>query len=208
MITRAAAIASLLIAARIAHADAPAPAPAAEVEPDPAVVDAASANLEPTGRHGIVVSGALMPSEFVGFGSRSDTGLSASVSLRLGKVASSTTTMYIELEGAALVHQPVGQPTTATNSLAAALVGALHYVAPSLWLRFGLGVGSYSRDEELVDGMLVAHERLGGAISNVGVGLDLVKWRYAALGVEASSSLLIHRDGWTTMSGLGVGLTF
>ena len=147
---------------------------------DPAAEDVANANLEPAGRHGIVFSGAMLPGEFIGFGSRSDTGLSGSVLLRLGKVASPTTTMYVELEGGGIVHQPATMrpATAATNSLAAVLVGALHYVAPSLWLRIGLGWGTYTRDEEPVDGVLVAHETLAGPISNVGVGLDLVRWRY------------------------------
>ncbi len=192
-----------------AHADAPPPPATGSADVDPAVEDTANANLEPVGRHGVVVAGAIMPSEFIGLGSRADTGLSGSFSLRLGKVASTTTTMYIEGQAAALVHKPAGQ-ATATNSLAVALVGALHYVAPSLWLRIGFGAGAYTRDQEPIapGGVLVAHERLGGMASNLGLGLDLVRWRYAALGVEASSTLLIHRDGWTTMSGFGVDLTF
>jgi hypothetical protein len=121
--------------------------------------------------------------------------------------------MYAEVQGGGIVHQPATmpgepKPAIATNSLAAILAGAQHYIAPSLWLRIGFGFGSYSRNDEPVNGVLVAHETLAGFISNVGIGLDLVRWRYTALGVEASSSWLLHRDGMTTMSGLGVGLTF
>lgn len=182
-------------------------AAAADPEPDPAVADAASANLAPTGRHGIVVSATIAPAAFVGFGARGDSGLAGLFSLRLGKVASSTTIMYAELQGGGLVHKPMNLPST-SNNLGALLVGALHYVAPSLWLRVGFGVGDYSRNQEQVSGILVAHEALAGMIGNVGIGLDLVRWRYAALGLEASSSALIHHGGMTTMSGLGLGLTF
>ncbi len=188
----------------------------AEPEADPAVTDAASANLAPTGRHGIVVSATIAPGAFIGFGQRGDSGLSGMFSLRLGKVASSTTIMYAELQGGGLVHQPgadpsmpsAPKPAATSNNLGALLVGALHYVAPSLWLRIGFGFGDYSRNQEQVDGILIAHEALGGVIGNVGIGLDLVRWRYAALGLEASSSTLIHHGGMTTMSGLGLGLTF
>ena len=179
----------------------------AEPAQDAAVADAADANLAPTGRHGIVISATIAPGAFIGFGSRGDSGLSGMFSLRLGKVASSTTIMYAELQGGGLVHKPMTLPST-SNNLGAVLAGALHYVAPSLWLRIGFGFGDYARNDEQLDGVLVAHESLPGAIGNVGLGLDLVRWRYAALGLEASSSALLHRGGMTTMSGLGLGLTF
>jgi hypothetical protein len=129
------------------------------------------------------------------------------LSFRLGKVASSSTIMYFELHGAGLLHKPMGLPT-ASNSLVGIAVGAQHYVAPTLWLRLSLGWGTYVRDDEKVDGVVVAHETFPGPYGNVGIGLDLVHWRHATLGAEAISSMLIHRNGVTTASGIGLDLTF
>jgi hypothetical protein len=220
-VTRALAAASVLLllllagAARVGAAD---PAPAAAPPPpppsdgsdaqlDPAAADAAAANLEPVGRHGVVFSASALPGMFIGFGSRGDSGLGGEFSLRLGKTASSTTTMYFELQGGGLVHQPPNMPAT-SNALGGALVGALHYVAPSLWLRVGLGWGSYVRNDEQVNGALVAHETLAGPLGDVGLGIDLVRWKSTTLGLEISGSTLLHRHGVTTMSGTGLGLTF
>ena len=199
------------LAAGVAHAD-PAPDPTAPAAPDPVALHAGEANLEPVGRHGIIVSGALQGATVIGFGSRGDTGLGGMFSLRLGKVASPTWNILLEIQGGAIAHQPLGGDLS-TNQQGELMVGAQHYVAPSFWLRGGLGWGSYVRENENVQQpggakVLVAREVLAGVVDTLGVGVDLVRWRYATLAVEGSTSMLIHKHGATTMSGFGLGLTF
>jgi hypothetical protein len=202
---------ALLSVAPLAHAEATRPPPApADEPPDPAVQEAADANLESTeNRQGLTFSASFGGGLIVGFGINDSVGRGPSVSLRLGHVATRTTVITFELDVTTALHKPPGmdsttQPNTNTNLLA----GALHYVGPSLWLRFAGGLGVYDgRQVTLSNGQIGDTTLVGPAVLG-GVGVDLARFKSAVLGLEVGTSAMINRDGLLVASGLNLGLAF
>jgi hypothetical protein len=182
-------------------AAAPAPAvPAAALSPpDPGAIEQADdANLESTSpRAGFSFGAALGGSLTLGRGA---VGSGGGGSFRLGHVATPRTSIIFELMTTSYFHKPAQQAATAVNETVVLMAGAQVYTGPSLWLRGGLGAGSFI--EHAPDN---THVAVGGVI---GAGVDVARWRRVALGIEAFGAGLIDRDGLLVTGLLGLGLTY
>jgi len=204
---RAAALVALSVIAGGARADAL--VPAASDAPDPAVEDAGDANLESKeNRRGLTFTGAIGGGLIVGFGIDDSVGRGGSLSLRLGHVATRRTVITFEVGITAALHKPnvttLGTQTNTNTNLAA---GAQYYVNPSLWLRLAGGVGAYqgnkvARANTIDDFVLIGPTVIGG------IGVDLMRFKFAVVGIEFAASAMINRDGLLFASGADVGLSF
>jgi hypothetical protein len=91
---------------------------------------------------------------------------------------------------------------TYIDSQVSFLIGAQVYIAPSVWLRGGGGVGTHNVDDG--NGM-TPH----GGLSGVGgAGVDLVRWKYLVLGVEGFYTGTFAKGGYTSLGGLSLGLSY
>jgi hypothetical protein len=197
----------VLIAARTAGATPAVPTPAAPAVPPPvaapspdpgAIEQADDANLESTSpRAGFSFGAALGGSVTLGRGA---VGSGGGISLRLGHVATPHTSIIFELMSTSYFHKPAQQAATAVNETIVFMTGAQVYTGPSLWLRGGLGAGSFI--EHAPD---VTHFAVGGVI---GAGVDVARWRRVALGIEAFGAGLIDREGLLVTGLLGLGVTY
>jgi len=210
MIGRAGLLVALAAAGSLAHADTAKPTTAPkDATPDPAVDDAAEANLESTeDRRGLTFAGSFGGGLILGFGIKDSVGRGGAVSLRLGHVATKRTVITFELGFTAALHKPAMQNKTQTNTNTNLLAGALYYVNPSLWLRFGGGLGVYQgRQITLSTGQLGNVTLVGPAMLG-GVGVDIARLKSAVLGLEVGTSAMINVDGVLVASGLNLGLSF
>jgi hypothetical protein len=206
------AAAWLVAAASVAHAEALPPArPAA---PDPAVVEAADANLESTAnRRGLTFAVALGGGLMVGVGIKDSVGRGGALSLRLGHVATPRTVITFELAITAALHRPSGTAAQMPsgikpNSDANFLAGAQYYVNPSLWLRGAGGLGLYQGRAVAVSNVAVGDVTLVGPALLAGAGLELARFKWAVLGIEVATSAMISGDGVLITGGVGLGLSF
>lgn len=195
MLTRL-SVGFLVALAGVAQADAP---------PDPAAVRVGDSNLVPNGpRDGFSFTFAIHGSLVVGTGEHGDVGNGPGVSLRLGHTMSPDTIFTMEIASASMLHEHAG--TLFTNKAGALIFGAQHYAQESLWFREGLGFGGYQRDGVLtVPG---GTDNLGGPVGLFGVGVDIVRRHHVVLGAEAMGWLMLNKGGFTTFSGLGLGLSY
>ena len=207
------AVAWILAAAGVARADAPRPAAPASEPPDPAVEEAGDANLESTGhRRGLTLAASFGGGMLVGFGIDDSAGRGGAVSLRLGQSATPSTVVALGLDVTLALHQPKGGALQ-TNTNTDVLVSAQHYVNPSLWLRFGGGVGVYTI-RGIVVGMVGAEPVFGpsrtliGPAALAGVGLDIARFKWAVLNVEAATTAMVNGDGVLLASHLNLGVAF
>jgi hypothetical protein len=177
-------------------------------EPDPAVAEAADANLESIeARRGLVFAGAIGGGLILGFGIKDSVGRGGSVSLRLGHVATRHTVITFELGITAVLHKLGTNGATETNTNANLLAGAQYYVNPSLWLRFGGGLGVYQgRQVALSAGF--GNLTLVGPAALAGVGLDLLRIKSAVLDFEVGTSAMLNSEGLLIASGANLGLSF
>jgi hypothetical protein len=201
---------AVVSAAGVARADAPGASPPAG-EPDPAVEEASDANLESAAsRTGIVVSGSLGGGMIIGIGVDDSAGRGPAVSLRLGHVATPHTVITFGVDFTLALHKPKDFPVQ-TNSDTNLLAGAQYYVNPSLWLRFAGGLGVYQGRKVLVevDNMqTVGDLTLIGPAALAGIGVDIVRFKWAVLGLEAATSATVNRQGVLLASHLNLGLSF
>lgn len=196
--TARALLAALVLAASPALADEP--------PPDPAVTEAAEANLLPAGtRENVVLTAAVGGSLTIGLGINDAVGRGGSLSLRLGKVANARWLVTVELATYALLHRFAG--TLHTNTEATLQVGGQYYVRPKLWLRFAGGVGFYRGEMVLLESGARGRQELRGLAGTVGAGLDLVRWGRVIVGLELASTGLATRDGLLSSSALLLGLS-
>ncbi|HEU4726980.1 MAG TPA: hypothetical protein VFT22_03805 [Kofleriaceae bacterium] len=214
MIARA-AVAVALITATTARADpagpgaAPRTAAANSDSPDRAVVEAGDANLESVDdRRGVTFSASVGGGLIIGFGIDDSVGRGGSVSLRLGHVATRSTVITFELAVTAVLHKQGMSGPTETNTDTNLLAGALHYVNKSLWLRFGGGLGVYQGRKVVLPNGQPGDLTLVGPAALAGVGLDLVRFKYAVLGLEFGTSAMVNREGLLLASATHLGLTF
>jgi len=213
VIARLTALVVLLIGG-LAHADAaktagrPA-APASEAA-DPAVEEASEANLESTAeRRGLTFSVSVGGGLMIGFGIAGSVGRGGALSLRLGHVATPHTVITFEITTSVALHQPhVANPPVKTNTDTNLLAGAQYYVNRTLWLRAAGGIGVYKgEDVELSTGgtgelQVVAPAVLGG------IGIDVLRFKWAMLGLETGTSAMVTRSGVLVASSLSLGLSF
>jgi hypothetical protein len=182
--------AALLLAAGVAHAD-----------PDPHAVESASeANLETKApRAGTTFAAAIGGGLII---SNGQTARVPTLSLRLGHVATASTVVFAELVGGTYAHKAAVMSDTRIDSQVSFLIGAQVYIAPSVWLRGGGGVGTHNVD----DGTGITPH---GGLSGVGgAGVDLVRWKYLVLGVEGFYTGTFAKGGYTSLGGLSLGLSY
>jgi hypothetical protein len=183
------------------------PAPPAE-DPDPAVEYAASANLESTeNRQGPTFAGSLGAGLLVGLGIEGPTGRGGSFDLRLGHVATPRTVITFELGGTIVLHG-MKDAATYTNTAINALAGAQYYVSESVWLRFagGLGVYQASHVQGSDPNVSIDLRQIGPAVLG-GIGVDVARFKWAVLGVEIGTSVMVH-SGALVASDLRLGVAF
>jgi hypothetical protein len=203
MIARAALL--VAFATTVAYADA---APSADATPDPAVQDAADANLETNdSRSGLTFAIQVGGGLTVGFGINDSVGRGGSLSLRLGHVATRRTVITFELTGTASLHKAASMNSTKANTDVNLMAGAQYYVNRSLWLRAAGGLGVYTR-RDVRGTMGVEDVTLVGPAALGGIGVEILRFKWAALGFEIGASTMVNRDGVLIASGAGLDLTF
>jgi hypothetical protein len=196
------------LAAVTARAESAKPTAARASEPDPAVQDAADANLETTeSRSGLTFTVALGGGLTAGFGITDSVGRGGALSLRLGHVATRHTVITFELTGTASLHKAATMSSTEANTDVNLLAGAQYYINPSLWVRAAGGVGVYTRRDVRDAGgnrdiTLVGPTALGG------LGFELLRFKSAVLGLELNGSAMVSRDGLLIATVAGLDLAF
>jgi hypothetical protein len=184
----------------VAHAQ---PAP-----PAPVVEEASDANLESTERRqGVTFTTTIGPGLLVGFGIDDAVGRGGSLTLRLGHVATRRTVITFEFAATAVLHKPSMMSATETNTNTNLAAGAQYYVNPSLWLRTSGGIGLYRRRDAMPSQGIVTSRWLGPVLVG-GFGVDILRFRWAVVGLEAATSMMINRDGVLVATGINLGLSF
>lgn len=174
---------------------------APEPPPDPAVAAASEANLESRSwRDNIIVTFGVGASFTLGFGIEDAVGRGGSTTLRIGKVASPSWLVTLEVSTYALLHSFSNK--LYTNTEATLLVGGQYYVRPKLWLRIAGGVGFYRGEMVALETGGRGDQRLAGLASTVGGGLDLKRWGRFGFGLELASTALLTRDGLLSSNGM------
>ena len=196
------------LAASAARAEPAKPNTARDGDPDPAVQDAAEANLETTeSRSGLTFTATLGGGLTAGFGITDSVGRGGALSLRLGHVATRHTVITFEITATAALHKAATMSSTKANTDVNLLAGAQYYINRSLWLRAAGGVGVYTRrDVRDVGGnrdiTLVGPTALGG------IGFELLRFKWAVLGLEFNGSTMVSSDGLLIASVAGLDLAF
>ena len=188
------AVVVLVLGAATAHAD---PKPANPPIPDPSALDAADANLETKARRSgrsltLAAGGGLT----VGFGIEDAVGRGPAASLRLGQVATARTVLTIEIASVTQLGASSGDRRSLDTNL---LLGAQYYVTSALWVRLAGGIGTFRGDTV---GTSAVDVSLAGPAGAFGAGLDLVRWRRVAIGMEMISIAMLNREGMLSSSGL------
>lgn len=157
--------------------------------PDPIVESAKYANLESTNRHqGINLTFGLGGGFSVGFGIDSAVGRGVTGNLRIATVASEKFAFTAEAVSLTLLHrvEAMGAPIKRDQDFNL-LIGLQYYVNPTLWLRVAGGIGAY----QIAD----APKALAGPAGLAGGGVDIVRSKRLALGLEFLSVAMLNRDG-------------
>lgn len=231
MIGRAVVVAGLL-AANLARADGPgaqprAAAPAVTVPPaaaaaatpaaanneppDSAAEDAAEANLESTAsRRGMTLAAAFGAGFIAGFGIDDSVGRGGAVAFRVGRVATPRTVITLELDVAVVLHKRAEASPVEANSNVDLFAGAQYFVSRALSLRFGAGLGAYTARGILaptIDKPMATKDNmtLGPAVLG-GIGVELARFKWAVIGLEASTTAMIN-SGVLLGSSLKLGLS-
>jgi hypothetical protein len=192
-------------AARVTAAAEPASTPS---DPDPAVAEAADANLESVeARRGLTFDATVGGGLIFGIGIKDSVGRGPAVSLRVGHVANRRTVITLELTTTAALHKPAMNSGTEANTSANLLAGARTYVNPSLWLRAAGGLGVYQARGILVDDKLDNVTLIGPALLG-GMGIDVARFKWAVLSIDFATSAMVNRDGVLIASGINFGLSF
>jgi len=186
------AIVALLAFAGVAHADP-------DTDPN-AQTSGSEANLETVApRAGMTFAAALAGGMII---SKGQTATVPALSLRLGHVATATTIVTVELCGGTYAHKESMTGSTHIDSQISLLVGGQVYIAPSLWVRGAGGIGSHTTDDGSGQ---TPHPGLSGA---VGAGVDLIRRHYVVLGLEGFYTGTFARGGYTSLGGIGLGLSY
>jgi hypothetical protein len=185
------AFAIIATLASVAHADDP---------PSRAEEQASEANLQSIApRAGVTFSASAGGGLILGDG----VGRGPAVSFRLGHVATLRDVLLLDISISTLLHEPMPSDLR-TNILSSITAGGLHYTSGSLWVRGGAGLLLYTVDD--VGKSKSPH--LGGG-GTVGIGVDLARWRYLVLGLEAfGTGGIVATKGLMVTSGICLGLTY
>jgi hypothetical protein len=123
--------------------------------------------------------------------------------LGLGHVATAQDVITFELTGSSLLHEPMPGDLR-HNDFADLMAGALHYSSGSLWVRGAGGLVLYTVDDP---GKSKSPHPGGGGL--VGLGVDLARWHYLVLGLEAFGvGAIVSTKGLMVTSGICLGLTY
>lgn len=184
----------------------------AEPPADPAATRAGEANLETLEkRQGFTFGVMVGPSLTFG----ADVGTGGALTLRMGQVATPSTVVSFELNGAAVFHRvedpadPDAPGRLVANSNTTLLAGVQHWVNPSLFLRAGAGVGNYRCNEcgaPDASGMRRT-DKYAGVAGGFGAGIDVVRWGSLVLAFEVHSVTLFTLDGMLSNNSLGLALS-
>ena len=196
---------ALLPSAALADADN-------DPEPDPEATRAGEANLESLAkRRGFTFGASLGPS--VTIGKNTGTGTGATLSLRLGQIATPRTVISFELNASGQLRRvatgmdAMGNLTTElrTNSVGSFLAGMQYWFGPSIWIRIsgGFGVTTCQKCKDLT-----TDTRVGTLAGGGGLGVDIVRWRGTVLAVEAYNVSQIGNGGLQTTLVSAVSLSF
>ena len=171
----------------------------ADPDVDPSAEQAGEANLVSNApREGMTYAGALGGGMII---SKGKTASVPTLDLRLGHVANARTIVTVELVGGTYTHKLSMTGATLIDSQLSFLVGAQIYIAPSVWLRGAGGVGTHTTD----DGS--GQTPHGGLTMGWGAGVDLIRWHYVVLGIEGFYTGTFAKGGYTSLGGIGLGLT-
>lgn len=180
--------------------------------PDPEATRAGEANLESLAkRRGFTYGASLGPS--VTIGKDTGTGTGATLSLRLGQVATPRTVISFELNASGQLRRVVTgedammKPITElrTNSIGSFLAGVQYWFGPSIWIRISGGFGVTTCQKCTAD---LKDTRRGTLAGGGGLGVDIVRWRGTVLAVEAYNVSQIGNGGLQTTLVSAVSLSF
>ena len=105
---------------------------------------------------------------------------------------------------------PEAKGRLVANNNGSLLAGVAYWLNPSLFLRFGLGVGSYHCNECGAPDAAGrrATEKYAGIAGGIGAGIDLVRWRILTMSAEFHSVNLMTVDGmlWNNSVGLAFSI--
>ena len=189
------ALAIVAVLAGIARAD----------DVDPAVEPVSEANLETKPpRDGTTASAAFGPSFGMGFGIKGATGTGGALSVRLGHVMTAQSVLLLEIVGATQLHAECTSCATLHNDDVRFLVGAQYYAQPTLWFRFGTGLGRY---HEILGGDQ-GDRTLNGLAGLFGMGLDLFRLHSLVVGFEFLTAGTITKDGLMSSTAFCLGLSY
>jgi hypothetical protein len=199
------AVATLVVTiASVAHADTPAPGKPSEPD-EIADVEGREANLESREpRKGLTFAVAIAPLGITLGGA--GVGRGPSISLRLGHVATRKTVITFELATASALHKRATMDDTVSDNTIGFFVGAQRYTSGSFWLRIAGGPAALVKNANTNgSGGDPPIAGLGGLL---GGGLDIARWGYLVLGLEATTLTSLSRDGFKMNLAIGLGLSY
>jgi hypothetical protein len=174
---------------------------AADPKPDRAVAAAGDANLESDSRRkGIILQAGIGGGLMLGIGVDGVTGNGPSGSFRIGHVATRNSLVTLELSTVTLRHavnatmdsdQYIDQDTSI-------MLGGQFYINPALWLRVAAGIGGY-RGKHVGENALDVS--LTGPAGAVGAGVEVIRFKRWAIGLEMFTVGMINRDGLMSSTG-------
>jgi hypothetical protein len=177
-----------------------------------AVAAAEDANVEPEGgRTGMVFAAAVGPAIMIGIKiDEKTTGTGGGFSFRIGRVANRDTVINLEVCGIVFPYTftrgtPPNEVTERRfNQSGIATIGAQTWVAPTFWLRGGVGLASFTSRGNGAQFDTTINRFGGGAVA--GAGVELVRRRSIALALEFLVNGAIYRNGAVIGGSLGLSL--
>lgn len=192
------AIAAVLAAAPEARAETRATA-----KPDENTdIEASEANLESSlPRAGVMVG--LAGGFGVLIGGDIGVGRGGALSIRLGHVATRSTEITFELTGTGALHKIGMTDSPVTDTNVGLFAGAQTYASRATWVRVAAGPTVFTAN---VGG--TGQRTAGGFGGLVGGGLDIARFGYLVLGLEAFGMSSITSDGFKLQLGFAFGVTY
>lgn len=167
---------------------------------EPALASVGDANLEPTRpQRDVQVTLAIGGSINFGIGVEDVGGNGGSGSLRVARRMTPSWMATLEIAGAAVLHKiEADKSETYTNNSNGFMVGFQYYVNRAFWIRGASGIGGYVARQTRLDGMNAVDDTLLGLASLGGGGIEFVRRKHFAVGVELFVLNQINRLGAIT----------